>query len=197
MEFVKCKDYGEELGTRVVEGWGSTKDTSYTSMTMYQGTEEKEIQEAQNNYILNYEIPEFDDLEKKYPVLYPTNGKGKYIKEIRNIILKGFDSWNKGIDDWLKWVSDAYDNDAESIGLKREKRTVSEYKIAMKILASNEDIKKLYFDSILICDEWAAIHYRFTSVDLITGEKDWGDRMQFLKFTETNGGLKIIGSWIK
>ena len=54
---------------------------------------------------------------------------------------------------------------------------MSEYKIAMKILASNEDIKKLYFDSILICDEWAAIHYRFTSVDLITGEKDWGDRM--------------------
>ena len=28
MEFVKFKDYGGDLGTRVVEGWGSTKDKS-------------------------------------------------------------------------------------------------------------------------------------------------------------------------
>ena len=26
MEFVKFKDYGGDLGTRVVEGWGGTKD---------------------------------------------------------------------------------------------------------------------------------------------------------------------------
>ena len=28
MEFVLFKDYGNDLGTRVVEGWGSTKDES-------------------------------------------------------------------------------------------------------------------------------------------------------------------------
>lgn len=197
MEFVKFKDYGDELGTRVVEGWGSTKDKSYNTMITYQGPEEKEIQEKNNNYTLNYEIPEIDDLEKKYPVLYPTNGKGNYIKEIRNIILKGIDSWNKGIDEWMKWVPDAFDNDAEIVGLDEENKNIREYRIQMRILASKEDIKKLYFDSFLICDDWAAIHYRYTSVDLITGEKNCGDRMQFFKFSETNSGLKIVGTWFQ
>ena len=32
-EFVKFKDYGDELGTRVVEGWGGTKNAESAGRT--------------------------------------------------------------------------------------------------------------------------------------------------------------------
>ena len=44
MEFVLFKDYGEQLGTRVVVGWGGTKDDSVDSMRSFQGDEESMIQ---------------------------------------------------------------------------------------------------------------------------------------------------------
>ena len=68
MEFVKFKDYGEELGTRVVEGWGGTKGSGYSNMILFQGPEEKKIQDKEIEYMLNYEIPDIDDLHKKYPI---------------------------------------------------------------------------------------------------------------------------------
>ena len=37
MEFVIFKDYGGELGTRCVEGWGGVKDHSYNNMLLFQG----------------------------------------------------------------------------------------------------------------------------------------------------------------
>lgn len=43
MEFVKFKDYGDPLGTRVVEGWGSTRDKSGDDMAIFQGDEEKKF----------------------------------------------------------------------------------------------------------------------------------------------------------
>ena len=51
MEFVRFTDYGGNLGTRVVEGWGSTKDESGKSLKKYQADKEKAEQEAQDNYI--------------------------------------------------------------------------------------------------------------------------------------------------
>ena len=196
MEFVKFKDYGEELGTRVVEGWGGVKGNNYEGMLSFQGPEEKEIQEKQIENIMNYEIPDTDDLQEKYPVIYPTKYKGNKAKEILRIILKGFDSWNQGIDSYIKWVNEGYDSDAESTDTNDEKRTMSEYKSAMKSLVKKENIKKLYFNNILIRDDWAAIHYYYTSEDLEKGEKTWGDKMQFLKFEDKDDGLKIISSWI-
>ena len=83
MEFVKFKDYGNELGTRVVEGWGSTKDNSYYGLIQFQ-KEEKEEQERQDNYNLNYVIPEKEDLKEKYPIKYKTS----YIDENSDDILK-------------------------------------------------------------------------------------------------------------
>ena len=43
MEFVRFKDYGKELGARVVVGWGGTKDYSVDSMRRFQGDEESMI----------------------------------------------------------------------------------------------------------------------------------------------------------
>ena len=73
MEFVVFKDYGEELGTRVVEGWGGTKNNKgYDSMCNFQDEKGKKEQEEQNNYNLNYKIPDNKDLNQKYPVKYPS-----------------------------------------------------------------------------------------------------------------------------
>ena len=196
-EFVNFKDYGGELGTRVLEGWGSTKDDSYNGMTMFQGAEEKKVQLEQLEYMQNYVIPDTENLEEKYPVLHPTKGKGEYVEEIRSIILKGFDSWNKGYDEWVKWIYDAYSNNAESYSLDERKRTLSEYKNEMKNLIKTQKLKKLYFDNILISENWAALHFRYSLEELKTGEKTFGDRMQFLKFEKSGNSLKIVSSWIQ
>lgn len=73
---------------------------------------------------------------------------------------------------------------------------MSEYRRAMRALVKKENIKKLYFDNILIRDNWAALHYRYTSEDLKTGVKRCGDRMQFLHFSNNKNGVKIYSSWI-
>ena len=41
MEFVNLKDYGGNLGTRVVEGWGSTKDEEGEGLKLFQGEKER------------------------------------------------------------------------------------------------------------------------------------------------------------
>ena len=75
---------------------------------------------------------------------------------------------------------------------------MTEYISAMRTLASEKKIEKLYFDNILIRDNWAALHYRYRSKILTTGEKYVGDRMQFLKFKEDgSNNYKIEMSWIK
>ena len=197
MEFVKFKDYGEELGTRVVEGWGGVKNNEYEQMFHFQTEEETKLEKERLNYMINYQIPEVEDLEKKYPVLYPTVDKGNMATQIRKIILKGFDSWNEGLDIWMKWVNEAYKKDAFSMSGDRVNRTMSDYKAEKKNSLKKEIIKKIYFDNFLISDNWAAIHYRYNSENLKTNQKDAGDRMQFLRFEETNEGLKIAESWEK
>ena len=72
MEFVEFKDYGNGISdTRVVEGWGSTKDSTYYGTISFQGSEEKKEQEELNNLLLIYQIPTtYADLKEKYPVKY-------------------------------------------------------------------------------------------------------------------------------
>jgi hypothetical protein len=74
---------------------------------------------------------------------------------------------------------------------------MEEYKIAMQKLASEQDIKKLYFYNILVRDDWAAIHYQYKTEYLTTNKTDTGDRMQFFKFKEIESNYKIEASWIR
>ena len=197
MEFVRFMDYGEELGTRVVEGWGSTKDTSYNGLINFQ-VEEKTEQEKQDDYNLKYQIPEGDNLTEKYVIKYPTKYVDQNANDILQIVLKGFDNWNKGIDYYVKWVEEVFDENATSSSLDERNRTMEEYKKEMKELFGDYTITKLYFDNVLIRDNWAAMHYRYRREDKTKNINAYvGDRMEFYKFEEKDKKLKIVGSWIQ
>jgi hypothetical protein len=200
MEFVRFKEYGEPLGARVSEGWGSTKDTSYEGLKNFQGDDESRVQEEQIFFVVNYQIPSNEtDLKKKYPIKYKTEYIDKNADEILNIILEGFDKWNTGIEDYEDWVKNYYDSNAISSSLEGKDRTRDEYIKEMEELCDSYEIKKKYFDNILIRGNWAALHYRYTREKKpLTGEDIYaGDRMQFLKFEEKDGSLKIVNSWIQ
>ena len=181
----------------VVEGWGSTKDTSYNGLINFQ-VEEKTEQEKQDDYNLKYQIPEGDNLTEKYVIKYPTKYVDQNANDILQIVLKGFDSWNKGIDYYVKWVEEVFDENATSSSLDERNRTMEEYKKEMKELFGDYTITKLYFDNVLIRDNWAAMHYRYRREDKTKNINAYvGDRMEFYKFEEKDKKLKIVGSWIQ
>ena len=198
MEFVSFKEYGSDLGTRVVVGWGGTKGSSFDRMRSYQGDHERMIQDELIHLLMNYQVPTTGTLRERYPILYPTEYLDNDKAEIFiGIILQGFDNWNSGIDSYISWIDEGYTEDAVSYGLEGEERNMKTYKDAMKALVENKNIKKLYADNILVRDNWAAIHYRYRIEYFQTNEKEVGDRMQFLKFREEGTSYKIEASWIK
>ena len=196
MEFVEFKDYGNGISdTRVVEGWGSTKDSTYYGTISFQGSEEKKEQEELNNFLLIYQIPTtYADLKEKYPVKYTPDESDTNFAAIFTIILKGFENWNTDYTHYETWVTENFDVDATSFSLTEQTRTRTVYLNEIKDLFDEEEIKKLYFDNVLIRENWAAIHYRYRS----RGKKNFkvrvGDRMEFFRF---NSDLKIIGNWIQ
>jgi hypothetical protein len=200
MEFVKFHEYGNETNpdTRVEEGWGSTKDSSYDGLINFQGDDERQNQTGQDEYNLNYQIPENDDLTKKYIIKYPTTYRDANANQILDIILKGFDSWNtKEAIQYCTWVEKYFDENATSSSLDERERNMTQYKAEITELFQNNTIYKLYFDNFLIRDNWAAIHYRYRKEDKKGIEKYVGDRMEFFKFEEKEGGLKIMANWIQ
>ena len=199
MEFVSFKDYGTELGTRVVVGWGGTKGSSFDKMREFQGDHERMVQDEIINLSMNYQIPTSGTLRERYPILYHTEYlDNEKANKFIDIILQGFDKWNTGIDDYCDWLSEGYTEDALNYGLEGEERNMKNYKDAMRKLVENKKIIKLYCDNILIRDNWGALHYRYRIEYVENNEKYVGDRMQFLKFKEVETGkYKIESSWIK
>lgn len=199
MEFVRFKNFGTELGTRVVEGWAGTKGSDFQGLSMIQQPPEKKVQDGILNGVLNIVIPDTTDLAAKYPVTYPTRIDGEQEEKIRTAILEECDSWNQGYDAWCAWM-DAHctadfrysrDNDRlVDLPLVQYKETASQETAAA-------DKKRVCFDSLIVSGSRAAIHYRFTVTDKASGEKSVGDTMQFLRFVEENGEVKISAIWTK
>lgn len=196
MEFVQFKNYGDELGTRVVEGWAGTKGADFEGLTSFQTEEEQIAQEAALSAILNTQIPNTTDLEVKYPVAFPTSIETDMEKKIQNAILNDFENWNQGIDIWSSWADSYYDSDMQ-YHTDGASMTLSQYKESVKNTFGSIDVKRIYFDNMLISDDWAAIHYKVTNQDVLTGEKTAGDVMQFLRFSENGDSVKVIECWTK
>lgn len=196
MEFVHFKDYGDKLGTRVVEGWAGTKGADFAGLTSFQTDDAKAAQQAALDAIVNATIPDTTDLEAKYPVNYPTPIENDMAKKIQHAILNDFENWNKGIDAWTEGADTYYDSNLQYHTNDRT-MTLEEYKASVKNTAESTDVKRIRFDSMLISGDWAAIHYRITKQDTTTGEKTAGDMMQFLHFAEDGDNVKVIESWTK
>lgn len=190
MEFVEFKDYGDELGTRVVEGWGGPKDDSFAGMQNFQTDEEKAKQQEMFDEILAYEIPDEKDLEKKYPVKNPTTDNSEMASQIRGALLKDFDEFNKGADEYEKWCGKFFTEDAK-ITAYGEDYDSAGYAKYVKDTASGTEITKLYFDNMLISGDWAALHYRTAEKDQKTGDREPDDKMEFFHFVKDGDGVKV------
>lgn len=197
MEFVHFKDYGDPLGTRVLEGWGGPKDGSYAGMCHFQGEENQQIQREADEALLAYEIPQTDDLVEKYPVLYPTTDNSDMAEAIRQLILVDFDSWNQGMDNWTEEADVFFAEDAKITLADGTTLNRSEYKSALAQQQTGTMTTKVYFDSMLISADWAAIHYRTINTDLATGEQSTGDSMQFYHFEQNGEGVCVTECWVK
>ena len=71
------------------------------------------------------------------------------------------------------------------------------YKQEITELFENYTITKLYFDNVLIRDNWAALHYRYRRADKKNTNAYVGDRMEFYKLEQKENRLKIVASWVQ
>lgn len=62
-------------------------------------TEEKAAQAAFMEELTSITLPETDDLEVKYPVLYPTTIDTELGRKMKAAILEDFEHWNRGYED--------------------------------------------------------------------------------------------------
>ncbi|MGC6176486.1 nuclear transport factor 2 family protein [Lacrimispora sp. 38-1] len=196
MEFVHFKDYGDDLGTRVVEGWAGTKDKSFDGVSNFQTEEEKTKQQEALQEVVNYTIPETTELAAKYPVLNPTSIDDGMGKKIQAAILQDFDNWNQGAEVWSNWSDTYFTKDFQLHG-RDEDMGLEGIKSFVKEEAEKTENKRLFFDNMLISGDWAAIHYRVTNTDKATNEKNAGDVMQFLHFVQEGDSVKVSECWTK
>lgn len=109
MEFARFGDYGE-LGAKVDEGWGGVKNSSYSGTMHFQTPEEQETQNQFMQDIINTVLPETDDLEVKYPVIYATPIETEIGVKIKAALLEDFEHWNGGYEDWANWADTFFDS---------------------------------------------------------------------------------------
>ena len=194
MEFVEFENYDEGLGTRVVEGWAGTKGKDYEGLLRLLTPEEREEQKKAREEILSREIPEIDVLAVRYPVKHPTSVRTALGREIRQAILLDFDCWNKGYDQWETWAMRTLSEDfvchTDFGDASRE-----QYLDASRVWFDEKQSKRLYFDNLLVRDNWAAIQYRIVYTK--NGVKEDKSMMQFFRFVEEEDGVKLVECWNK
>jgi len=104
---------------------------------------------------------------------------------------RDFENYNEGYAVWGTWADQFYAKDL-NYNTKKESLTLEGLKKNTKEDFEKTKTTKLYFDSMLIRDDWAAIHYRVVEENLSTGEKTPDDRMEFLHFRNENGKLVVF-----
>ncbi len=194
MEFVQFENYGDGLDTRVVEGWAGTKGADYEGLLHLLTPEERKAQEQARADILAREIPEIDVLAVRYPVKHPTSVRTALGREIRQAILLDFDRWNKGYDQWEAWANRTLSDDFichSDFG----DATREQYLAASRVWFDEKQSKRLYFDNLLVRDNWAAIHYRIVYTE--NGVREDKSVMQFFRFKETEEGVRLVECWNK
>ncbi len=183
MEFARFGDYGE-LGAKVDEGWGGSKNESYSGMLHFLTEEELAAQNAFMEEVAQTVLPETDNLEEKYPVVYPTTIDTDLGLKMKEAILQDFEAWNSGYDAWCAWADTFYTEDAV-YAYRTTEYDVAGVKEVMKDLI--ESSQRVRINNILVSEDWAAIHF-WNSVTDAEGNKDAENHMQFLHFVENEDG---------
>lgn len=196
IKFVNFKDYGEDLGVRVVEGWAGTIGSDFDAMSKMQTEEERAAEQAELGKILNTIIPDTSDLNVKYPVNNPTPIETDEAKKIKAAILEDFDSWNQGYDTWVEQSGNFYDDELQ-YHVEDEILTLAEYQEKVKNDSTTADVKRISFNNLLVSGDWAAIYYNTRSTDVASGEKEVKTVMQFLHFEQDGNNLKVTECWTK
>ncbi len=192
MEFAKFGDYGE-LGAKVDEGWGGVKGADYEVMQNFQTKEEKEAQKKFMDEMIAKELPKTDDLEKKYPVLYPTPIDTEIGKKIKAAVLNEFEAWNGGYDTWAAYADKMYAADLK-YDLSGEEMDLAGLKAARKDTV--DQTKRVQINNILVSEDWAAIHFWDVTTGA-DGSKSADNHMQFLHFVEDGDSVKVDMCWAK
>ncbi len=192
MEFARFGDYGE-LGAKVDEGWGGSKNENYTGLLNFLTDEEKAAQEAFMQKVIDTVLPETDNLEEKYPIVYPTTIATVIGKKMKAAILKDFDNWNNGFEAWSAWADELFTEDVV-YDYRGEELDLEGLKEAMKDMI--ESSKRVRINNILVSEDWAAIHFYDVTTDK-DGNKDANNHMQFLHFVEDGDSVKIDKAWAK
>ncbi len=130
MEFAKFGDYGE-LGAKVDEGWGGVKNESYSGTMHFQTEEEQKAQQEFMDELTSTVLEDTDDLEAKYPVVYPTTIDTEIGEKMKTAILNDFESWNQGADKWEEWTEEFYTEDA-AMNYLGDDISMDDYKAEMK-----------------------------------------------------------------
>ncbi len=192
MEFAKFGDYGI-LGAKVDEGWGGVKGSDYAGMTSFQTDEEKAAQKVFMEKMVNMELPDTDDLDEKYPVLYPTPIDTQVGKMIKDIVLNEFEQWNRGYAAWSAYADLMYDADVK-YDLRGEEMDRNGLKEAVR--GTIDSTKRVQINNILVSEDWAAIHF-WDVTTAADGTKSADNHMQFLHFVPNGSGLKVDMCWAK
>ena len=192
MEFAKFGDYGE-LGAKVDEGWGGVKNESYEGTMHFQTEEEQKAQKEFMDELCNTELKDTDDLEEKYPVVYPTTINTEIGEKMKAAILNDFENWNEGYDAWNTWTDEFYTDDV-AVSYLGQETTLDDYKSAVKEMIGNT--QRVRINNILVSEDWAAIHF-WTVTTEDDGTKDADNHMQFLHFTENENGVQVDRCYMK
>ena len=192
MEFAKFGDYGE-LGAKVDEGWGGVKNESYDGTMHFQTEEEQKAQKEFMDELCNTELADTDDLEEKYPVVYPTTIDTEIGQHIKTAILNDFENWNQGYDTWNKWTESFYSTDA-ALNYKGEDISLDEYKDIVK--DQIDSTQRVRINNILVSEDWAAIHF-WTVTTNEDGTKEADNHMQFLHFVQNGDKVSVDRCFMK
>lgn len=196
MEFVYFKDYGEELGARIAEGWAGTKGSDYSQLLRFLTEDEKKAHLAFMDDIVGREIPQTEDLEKKYPVANPTVAHSDLEEAIKTAILKEFDLWNQGCDAWAEGADAFYAKEAV-YHTDHAVMNLEEYIASVREASEKTSTTRIYFENMLIGGDWAAVYFRTRIQDKAVGTVEAGSEMKFLHFAPDGDGVKVVECWAK
>ena len=192
MEFAKFGDYGE-LGAKVDEGWGGVKNENYDGTMHFQTEEEQKAQKEFMDELCNTKLKDTDNLEEKYPVVYPTTIDTELGKQMKAAILNDFENYNSGYAAWDKWTDEFYAENA-SLNYKGDDVSLDEYKDIVKDEIGNTS--RVRINNILVSEDWAAIHF-WTVTTNEDGTKEADNHMQFLHFVQNGDKVQVDNCFMK